>query len=133
MDRSGGLHLSLKMLDRNSPDYFGYDTTVKLEVPSIRYFFLNKYALRVRTLIARCITEITNYLSAFSDMREVVELQASAVVSATKENVKKSEDKILLDISIRSPEIIIPASTRSPNHLAFKLGLTQLLFILICR
>jgi hypothetical protein len=57
-------------------------------------------------------------------MREVVELQASAVVSATKENVaKKSEDKLQLDINISSPVIVIPASSTSSDHVSFKLGM----------
>jgi hypothetical protein len=47
MDDSAGLDLSLRMFDRSSEEYPGYDTTVKLQVPSIQYSFLSKYCSKL--------------------------------------------------------------------------------------
>lgn len=57
-------------------------------------------------------------------MKEVVELQASAVVNVTKENVKrKSEERLKLDIEVDSPVIVIPAASKTSNHyFSFGLG-----------
>lgn len=77
--------------------------------------------------IFRSIEEFTNYFSAFSEMREVVALQADAVVNVTKESVKrKSEEKMKLEIVVDAPVIVVPASTNSAHDFfSFKLGMSK--------
>lgn len=77
--------------------------------------------------IFRSIEEFTNYFAAFSEMREVVALQADAVVNVTKESVKrKSEEKVKLEIVVDTPVIVVPASTNSSqDFFSFKLGMSK--------
>jgi len=112
VDDSQCLLMAWEIYDINSPKYPGYDSSIKLTLASLKYVFLNQ-----------SIMELIAYFSAFAEIREVVEAQANRVVSATKERVKqKAEEKLKLHIEVKTPVIIVPASSQSADHLTINLG-----------
>ncbi|CAL8090191.1 unnamed protein product [Orchesella dallaii] len=91
-----------------------HDMSVRIETGSPKIIYLNPF-----------LDEILNFLYTFGTTKEAVLEASAAAAAAAKESVEQSvagASRILLDINVKAPLVIIPRNEKSPHAMLADLG-----------
>ncbi|ODN02737.1 Vacuolar protein sorting-associated protein 13A [Orchesella cincta] len=113
------VYIKIMMFDEGSKgrhffDMDRHDMSVRIETGSPKIIYLNPF-----------LDEVLNFLFTFGTTREAMLEASAAAAAAAKESVEQSvagASRILLDISLKAPLVIIPRNEKSPHAMLADLG-----------
>lgn len=99
---------------KNYYDMDKHDISVRIETGSPKIIYISPF-----------VDQVLNFITKLGTTREAIAEASAAAAAAAKENVEQAvsaASRILLDINLKAPVVIIPRNEQTPNALLADLG-----------
>eukprot|EP01114_Cavostelium_apophysatum_P004048 TRINITY_DN1418_c0_g1_i1.p1 TRINITY_DN1418_c0_g1~~TRINITY_DN1418_c0_g1_i1.p1 ORF type:complete len:3212 (-),score=1062.70 TRINITY_DN1418_c0_g1_i1:26-9661(-) len=111
------LSFSYRTFDQHEEGWSGYNASIGAEMKSVRFIFLNNFVMELQRYftegpIMRTLTDITKEKARESAISGAQQIAENTTAGA----------KNLLNVTIFTPEIVIPKASNSLDHILFQVG-----------